>query len=175
GPGGPAYDLGLPGDGQKLLFVGGVIPRKGVDVLLDAYATAFAGRDDVTLIVKDFGAASVYRSADRGPIREWVDENRLPRLVHIDDELSDEEMAALYRACDVLVHPYRGEGFGMPVLEAMACGLPVIVTGGGPTDEFCPEDAGWRIRSSVAHFPENRAGGVETAGRPWMLEPAPEP
>ena len=33
----------------------------------------------------------------------------------------------------------------MPVLEAMACGLPVIVTAGGPTDEFCPDDACWRI------------------------------
>ena len=66
----------------------------------------------------------------------------LPRVVLLDDDLSDEEMAALYRACDVLVHPYRGEGFAMPVLEAMACGLPVIVTGGGPTDEFCPPDAG---------------------------------
>ena len=48
----------------------------------------------------------------------------------LDDELDDDEVAALYRACDVLVHPYRGEGFAMPVLEAMACGLPVITTGG---------------------------------------------
>ena len=54
-------------------------------------------------------------------------------------------MAALYRSCDVLVHPYRGEGFAMPVLEAMASGLPVVVTAGGPTDEFCPDAAGWRI------------------------------
>ena len=38
-------------------------------------------------------------------------------------------MAALYAACDCLVHPYRGEGFGLPIAEAMACGLPVIVTG----------------------------------------------
>ncbi|MFL5913404.1 MAG: glycosyltransferase, partial [Gaiellaceae bacterium] len=170
-PEGPRYDLGLPEEGLRLLFVGGVIPRKGPDVLLDAYARAFAGRDDVTLVVKDFGASSVYRGGDRSAIREWVDSGRLPRLVHIDDDLSDADMAALYRACDVLVHPYRGEGFGMPVLEAMACGLPVIVTGGGPTDEFCPVDAGWRIRSTVAHFPENRAGEFETAGRPWMLEP----
>jgi hypothetical protein len=151
--------------------VGGVIPRKGPDVLLDAYARAFAGREDVTLIVKDFGSSSVYRGGDRTAITEWVDSGRLPRLVHIDDELSDDEMAALYRACDVLVHPYRGEGFGMPVLEAMACGIPVVVTGGGPTDEFCPDDACWRVRSSVAYFPENRVGDLDTAGRPWLLEP----
>jgi glycosyltransferase involved in cell wall biosynthesis len=170
-PDGPRHDLGLPDGATKLLFVGGVIPRKGPDVLLDAYARGFAGRDDVVLVIKDFGAGSVYRAGDRSAIREWVESGRLPRLVHVEDELSGDEMAALYRACDVLVHPYRGEGFGMPVLEAMACGLPVVVTGGGPTDEFCPDEACWRIRSRVAHFPEDRVGEWETAGRPWMLEP----
>jgi hypothetical protein len=59
----------------------------------------------------------------------------------------------------------------MPVLEAMACGLPVIVTAGGPTDEFCPPGAGWRIRATRAQFGEARCGPFETAGRPWVLKP----
>ena len=80
-------------------------------------------------------------------------------------------MAALYRACDVLVHPYRGEGFAMPVLEAMACGLPAIVTAGGPTDEFLPDDAGWRIDARQVWFAEDRIDTLETRGRPWLLEP----
>ena len=89
----------------------------------------------------------------------------------IDEDLSTDEVAALYRACDVLVHPYRGEGFAMPVLEAMACGLPVIATAGGPTDEFLPDDAGWRISSQRADFPEDRIDTLATHGRPWVLEP----
>src|SRR5262249_37619256 len=101
----------------------------------------------------------------------YAESGELPRLVVLDDELGTAELAALYRACDVLVHPYRGEGFGMPVLEAMAAGLPVIVTGGGPTDEFCPETAGWRIRWTRAQFPSNRVDQLETVGRPWVLEP----
>jgi hypothetical protein len=91
--------------------------------------------------------------------------------VLIDEDLSTGEVAALYRACDVLVHPYRGEGFAMPVLEAMACGLPAIVTAGGPTDEFLPDDAGWRIDSEKVHFPTDRIETLETYGRPWVLEP----
>ena len=113
----------------------------------EAWQQAFPERDDVTLTIKDFGAASVYRNADREPLRDYVASARLPRVELIEDELSPAQLIELYRSCDVLVHPYRGEGFAMPVLEAMACGLPVIVTAGGPTDEFCPPDAGWRIRS----------------------------
>ena len=166
-PEGPAYALDAP-DALRFLFVGGAIGRKGVDVLLAAWQQAFAGRDDVQLVIKDFGSDGVYRGADRSAVRALADAGA---LVHLDADLSDEEMAALYRACDVLVHPYRGEGFAMPVLEAMASGLPVIHTAGGPTDEFCPPQAGWRIRSRREALPGGRVDRFETAGEPWMLEP----
>jgi hypothetical protein len=110
----------------------------------------------------------VYRGADRSAVHAMAQDGA---LVHLDADLSDEEMAALYRACDVLVHPYRGEGFAMPVLEAMASGLPVIHTAGGPTDEFCPPQAGWRIRARREALPGGRVDRFETAGEPWMLEP----
>jgi len=45
------------------------------------------------------------------------------------------------------------------------------VTAGGPTDEFCPHEAGWRIRSRRNEFHNERVGHFETKGRPWMLEP----
>jgi glycosyltransferase involved in cell wall biosynthesis len=155
----------------RFLFVGGLIWRKGPDVLLDAWRAAFAGRDDVVLIVKDFGADGVYRGADRAPFTAYAASGELPAIELLQAELEPTELAALYRSCDVLVHPYRGEGFAMPVLEAMASGLPVIVTAGGPTDEFCPDEACWRIRSQRAEFPEERVDTFVTAGRPWVLEP----
>ncbi|MEA2426384.1 MAG: hypothetical protein QOF37_12, partial [Thermoleophilaceae bacterium] len=169
-PEGPKLEID-GAEGVRLLFVGGFVNRKGPDLLLDAYARAFAGRDDVTLVVKDFGGNGVYSKGDRSALREWVDEGRLPRIVHLDEDLSDEEMAALYRACDVLVHPYRGEGFGMPVLEAMASGLPVLITAGGPTDEFCPDEACWRIPSVRLAKAEPKISHLDTVGLPWMLEP----
>ena len=158
-PNGVDLTLFSPGDRDRhtqiqptrFLFVGGLIWRKGPDVLLEAFKLAFSERDDVELVIKDFGAEGIYRGGAREPFHEHAASGVLPRLSLISDELSSDELAELYRSCDVLVHPYRGEGFGMPVLEAMACALPVIATGGGPTDEFCPPDAGWRIRSTADH------------------------
>ena len=170
-PDGPERELSMAGAGTRFLFVGGLIGRKGADVLFHAWREAFAGRDDVTLVLKDFGANDIYRDAGREPIRDHVASGALPRIVLIDEDLSTDEVAALYRACDVLVHPYRGEGFAMPVLEAMACGLPVIATAGGPTDEFLPDDAGWRIKSRRASFAADRIDTLDTRGRPWLLEP----
>jgi glycosyltransferase involved in cell wall biosynthesis len=156
----------------RFLFVGGLVGRKGPDILLEAWCRAFAGREDVELVVKDFGAGGIYRDGLRQPIRAWAAAGHLPRVTLLDAELEREALADLYRSCDVFVAPYRGEGFCMPVLEAMACGLPVIATGGGPTDEFCPPQAGWRIASQRAWLPTARVGNLDTVGRPWVLEPS---
>jgi glycosyltransferase involved in cell wall biosynthesis len=155
----------------RFLFVGGLIPRKGTDLLLAAFLAAFRGREDVTLVIKDFGADGVYRDGDRARYAEHVASGELPRLQIIDATLDESELVELYRSCDVLLTPYRGEGFCMPALEAMACGLPVIATAGGPTDEFVPEAAGWRIASRRREFPERRVATLETVAQPWMLEP----
>jgi glycosyltransferase involved in cell wall biosynthesis len=161
----PATAAATPARPTRFLFVGGAIHRKGVDLLLAAWQQAFGGDEAVQLIVKDFGSDGVYRGADRSAIAAAAG------VLHLDADLGDDEMAALYRACDVLVHPYRGEGFAMPVLEAMASGLPVIHTAGGPTDEFCPPEAGWRIRSQRRAMAGGRVDSYVTAGEPWMLEP----
>ena len=63
--------------------------------------------------------------------------------------LSEAEMAGLYSACDCLVHPFRGEGFGLPVVEAMACGLPVIVTGAGPALDYATDETAFLIPATT--------------------------
>ncbi|MFZ0430046.1 MAG: glycosyltransferase [Acidobacteriota bacterium] len=156
----------------RFIFVGGTIYRKGVDVLLRAYGEAFGPTDDVTLIIKDFGTDSLYRGQTTGDtIREFQRDPGRPDLVYIDADLTEVELASLYRSCRVFVSSYRGEGFAMPVLEAMACGLPVIVTAQGPTDDFCSSDVGWRIDSewrSVGH----QIYGKETVAEAFLLEPS---
>ena len=129
-------------------FVGKLIVSKGIDLLLEAYGRAFTSNDDVCLVLKSFGSRTFYRgqTADEA-VRAFQAVPGSPELVLIDDDLAFDEIPALYRACDVLVQPYRGEGFCLPALEALACGLPVIVTDGGSTNDFVPAECGWRVPS----------------------------
>ena len=139
-PDGPAFPLATK-KSRRLLFVGGTIPRKGIDVLLRSYLDTFSADDDVCLVVKAFGSGHVYKgSTIDDQLRAVAEDPTSAEVELIDDELSEEQVPMLYRSCDVLVHPYRGEGFGLPIAEAMASGLPVIVTGYGACLDFCDED-----------------------------------
>jgi glycosyltransferase involved in cell wall biosynthesis len=114
----------------KFLFVGGSVRRKGIDVLLNAYRAAFRAGDEVLLIVKDFGVQDVYSTHNYyAQLMEWVRDSSLPPLLYIPETIPECDIARLYCAADCLVHPYRAEGFGLPIAEAMACARPVIVTG----------------------------------------------
>ena len=158
----------------KFLFVGGTIARKGSDLLLETFLKTFRRSDDVCLVIKDFGGKSAYQGqtlSDR--IRAAQSDPATPEIVYIDQELPERELAGLYTACDCLVHPYRGEGFGLPVLEAMACALPVICTGGGSTDDFATDEFVHRIPAS-REFVGNEVSGIKLDHRGWWLSPDPE-
>jgi glycosyltransferase involved in cell wall biosynthesis len=144
-PDGPKVELPVRA-ACTFLFVGGTIWRKGVDRLTEAWAEAFGPDDDVALVIKDFGTTTWYRGQNASEqLRRFAERPDVAPVVYFDQDLPAREVASLYRSADVLVAPYRGEGFCMPALEAMACGLPVIHTGTGPTAEFVPEDAGWAL------------------------------
>ncbi len=132
--------------GFSFLFVGAPIYRKGLDVLLDAYVTAFTRHDDVCLVIKSHPDDLFYGGID---MRARIDALRShpdhPEVVVIDEFLSAAELAALYRACDVGVFPYRAEGFATPILEAMACGLPSIVPEFGACLDYCTAATSFRL------------------------------
>ena len=157
------------------LFVGGTLERKGIDILLDAYLRAFSAYDDVCLVIKDTGTQTVYRGQNEASrILSLVDDASRPRLVYLDADLSAHRLAGLYAACDCLVQPYRGEGFCLPALEAMACGLPVLVPAGGPTDDFVDEEVGWRLPAARKPLPAPKVGPWDCCGPAWMLEVSPD-
>lgn len=172
-PNGPARTF--PTDKSTVfLFVGGTTHRKGIDILLSAYRDAFTGDDDVCLVIKGFGTDGVYRgqTADAA-IAALKDDPHAPELHYLDEDVPFDELPSLYRAADVLVQPYRAEGFCLPALEALACGVPLIVTAGGPTDDFASDACAWRIPAPQMPLPADAfaADGLALAGRGFMLEP----
>jgi glycosyltransferase involved in cell wall biosynthesis/tetratricopeptide (TPR) repeat protein len=156
----------------RFLFVGGTIYRKGIDLLLEAYARAFSAEDDVCLVIKDMGGGSFYRGQTaEQQIAQVRARPNAPEIEYIDQPLDDDALAGLYAACQCLVHPYRGEGFGLPIAEAMACGLPVIVTGYGPATDYCTSANAFLVPARVVRFPEKKLGNEATVAYPWLAEP----
>ncbi len=165
-PQGPKLELDARG--FRFLFLGGSTPRKGIDLAVNAFIAEFTRAEDVTLVIKD--ASMLYPGNNVADQIARVAAHPGVAHVHYTDRLIDAaELGALYRSCDVLVAPYRGEGFGMPILEAMACGLPVIVAAGGSSDDFVDETVGIRIPATRRAFPPEDALPLVAEG--WLLEP----
>ncbi|RYG94848.1 MAG: glycosyltransferase, partial [Alphaproteobacteria bacterium] len=161
------------------LFVGGSIHRKGIDILLEAYRRAFTSLDDVCLIIKDTGTSTVYRDANsRDSILERINDPQHPAMVYLDNDMDSPQLAGLFAGADCYVQPYRGEGFCLPVLESMACGTPVVVPRGGPTDDFVDESVGWLLEAEHKPFHVDDAGKGhvgpwECVGPTWQFEVDP--
>lgn len=151
------------GEGFRFLHISSCFPRKGVDVLLNAYATAFTASDDVTLIIKTFSnphnevASHIKTLQDTHP--------NCPAIVMIEDDLPRGQIADIYQRCNALVAPSRGEGFGLPMAEAMCYGLPVVTTAYGGQSDFCTDDTAWLVDFSFApaqtHLGLNDSAWVE--------------
>ncbi len=155
----------------RFLFVGGTILRKGIDILLQAYLDEFTPEDDVCLVIKDFGTNSFYNGRNLGELIQQLRlDKKNPEILYINHELSPDELAGLYKACGCLVHPYRGEGFGLPIIEAMACGTPAMVPSLGPSKDFCHEGIAFLISCEQEKWPDKKIGDMETIDFPWWLK-----
>ncbi len=113
---------GLRADVPYIFFVGTVEPRKGLDVLIEAFREI--AQHDLEVELWLAGQAGW----GDGPIEARIEAHpyhaRIRRLGFVDDAL----LPVLYRHARVVAYPSRGEGFGLPVLEAMACGASVVTT-----------------------------------------------
>ncbi len=153
----------------KFLFVGGPFWRKGFDVLLAAYGRAFTRSDDVSLVVKS--VPDFWTSAGAQQLAEFRGRSGAPEVLQIVQSLEPGHMAGLYSACDCLVHPYRAEGFAICVAEAMASGLPVIVTGAGGTTDYCNDQTAFLLPATLRHMERKRLDNEPTLDYPAYAEP----
>lgn len=131
------------GKSFRFLHLSSCFPRKGVDVLLEAYGRAFRAGDDVSLVIKTFPNPHNDVAARLAALRDADPD--YPGVVLIEEDWSAAAVAGLYRRCHALVAPSRGEGFGLPLAEAMSFGLPVITTGWGGQTDFCTHRTAWLI------------------------------
>jgi glycosyltransferase involved in cell wall biosynthesis len=97
--------------------------------------------------------------------REARDPTLTDSIRYISQNLPCEILWCLYRSVDAYVSSYRAEGFNLPVLEAMAAELPVLVTRGGATDDFCDEQTSFKIeadrtRAQLGEYLEPRVESI---------------
>jgi alpha-1,3-rhamnosyl/mannosyltransferase len=122
-----------------VLFIGTLAPRKNVGVLLDAYEQLLERYPQLPPLLlagrATPAAANWLARINRAP--------RAGRVTHV-GYVSDTERENLYRSARVLVMPSLDEGFGLPVLEAMSAGVPVIVSSVGSLPEVV-QDAGAQV------------------------------
>ncbi len=111
-------------DGEYVLFTGGMDYRKNVDGLLAAYA-GLPGelRDRYRLVI----VGRLGLEDARGPFFDQAASLGIAERVLLTGHVSDEELVLLYQGTSLFVFPSRYEGFGLPVIEALACGAPAIV------------------------------------------------
>ena len=160
--------LAWKGDLPLVLFVGGMVFRKGFDLLLRMALDAASRGARFVLCAKTVGHAQHYAGYHMADLAErFCKAKGAPPMRILNGDLTREQLAGIYRASDLLCHPYRGEGFGMPVLEARACGVPVLVTRGGSTDDFATGEGTVGIPSVRRAIELNGAH----LGQPWVLEP----
>ena len=124
--------------------------RKGLDVLLKAYYEEFDANDDVCLILKCYGANSTHQQ--EAALKEWiqgfkyiVSKPAYPKIAFRGSVVANNVFPNFIKSADVFVLPTRGEGLGMPMLQSMSCGVPVITTGWGAQTQFVNNDNGWLI------------------------------
>ena len=116
--------------------------RKGWDVLLQAWAEEFAKDEPVKLVVLTYrgpgalGEGSVLEQAVSHLAELGFDPDGIADIDVVLEAVAHDDMPDLYRSADAFVLPSRGEGAGMPVLEAAACGVPVIATAWGGYEDL---------------------------------------
>jgi glycosyltransferase involved in cell wall biosynthesis len=115
----------------NVLFVGALDPRKNLAGLLQAWQHLGAAAQSWTLYIAGCDEAAVRKAL---PLP-------LPPRVRFLGTVADAQLPALYQQADLFVMPSFYEGFGLPVLEAMACGTPVAASTGGSLPEVSGEAA----------------------------------
>jgi glycosyltransferase involved in cell wall biosynthesis len=127
--------------------------RKAPDKLFKAFWNEFSEKDNVALVVKSYWGNNALKSDQRAVLdtlhkyKQYLGKNETNSApVYFSSSLfSDSELRGLYANTDVFVLPSRGEGVGLPYIEAMSSGIPCIATGWGGQTDFITDENGYLV------------------------------
>ena len=150
--------FGINNDEFVFLSIGSMTGNKGMDLLLRSFAKVLEKYPNSRLILK--GLDTLYGSKEflTNTAQKIISEgsgvtNFLDRVIYSGSALAFNKLAEFYQIADAYVSPYAAEGFNLPVLEAAGCGVPVICTKGGSTDDFTNSDFALHIDSQIGKLP----------------------
>ncbi|MCC5977465.1 MAG: glycosyltransferase family 4 protein [Salinarimonas sp.] len=148
----PASVGSAPGSPLSLVAVGAVSPRKAYPLLVEALASVDAVQDWHLTII----GAHDRDTAETAKLRETIARHGLESRVTLAGAVDDAALAAHYHGADIFVSASLYEGYGMVLAEAMARGLPMVVSTGGAAAQTAPDDAALKV-------PPGDAGALSTA------------
>ncbi|MDZ7761277.1 MAG: glycosyltransferase family 1 protein [Desulfovermiculus sp.] len=130
-----------------LLFVGTLEPRKNLDLIIEALGRI---QGDIPLVLTG------WKGWGDKPWMERAREYRIDTNIYLTGYIDEQSLACLYSGAQALLYPSKYEGFGLPVLEAMACGCPVISSNAASLPEVA-EDAALYVDP---HDPDSLAEAI---------------
>jgi hypothetical protein len=146
---------------EKVTFlsIGEFNYRKGWDILLSAFIDEFNGDDNVKLIIKSFEhdkMESTYKKRILNKIEELKNTKNNPPIIEcITNILKPNELPNIYKNIDIFVMATLGEGFGLPMAEAMSCGIPCILPNNSGYLDFVKNYNGWLTKVNGYKRDEN--------------------
>jgi glycosyltransferase involved in cell wall biosynthesis len=140
----------IPHEGFVFFFVGKYEKRKGINELIMAFIQEFPRADYPAVILRLKADFPMFPE-----LLQKLKENAAfdDRIQILEGDLTDGQMVTLYNGADAFVFPSRAEGFGLPCIEALACGLPMIATNVSGQAEFLREIEGLFV--PIAYEMEN--------------------
>jgi len=128
--------LGLPLNAKLIVYVGGLAPHKNLHGLLEGFVLARQSstiKDVHIVLVGDYDGAGFH--SNYASLKQLAEDDRLKGYVHFTGFISDEDLVVLYNDALAAAMPSFSEGFGLPAVEAMACGTPVLSSDKGSLPE----------------------------------------
>lgn len=154
------------------LSIAQISPRKGCDLIVKAFLECFRANKDVQLLLR------WYFSHDKNDylrvkkfiwnLRKEINMEHGGNILLI-PTIHETQMPRLYASAHALVAPFRGEGWGLPVIESLACGIPVICTNWGGITEFVNKDFGILLDYKLGKVAPNAV--MDTSENHFWAEP----